>query len=988
MRVLYIPLDMSAAERAAWAWLTAQADIASVRANAGDAARMARLTRADVVWIDATFPVSIAPPGIGELAASDGAGWLLTNGAVTLPHRLGIERHAPDVYIDRAWRDEEDELFFFDTFAETPRLRGHAAFRHHSLFTGLGSGAYTWWPAAGESYRAVMYDRPDGPANARVIAVERAFIHVNENRVTVWAYEMPRPILCIGAYMPFDAQDTIFPRIRERFARNALAWPTRRLDTTADLYWHAGEVGVRRLDIPRTEDSFPSGPLPITPLSPLPLGLAPLRADARAGAPFTLAGRRALIAGMIGESREVWIHPLRVMQIDASPSRESSATVSTLGIEQRTVFDDSTVTERFAVMHDRAAVVFEWDSGPVVLEWRTDLRLMWPYPAGALGSLEWWTTSRSLVIRSSHTGERVTFGTSADVEWSVVDATANGAPALHCGLRSPASHALRLTVTAGSHDDESLDGGSRPVDPADGIRARAAALRRIAHEQLRVDTPDPEIDSALEWAKLRLDDYLVETPGVGRSLVAGYWTSRPGWNDARPGYAWYFGRDAAWTALASLAVGDFAAVRDTIEFLGAHQDLSGKILHECTTSGSVHYDAADSTPLYLLLVARFLAWSGDVSFLRAQLPRIRNALAFCISTDTDGDGLIENTRVGHGWIEFGQLGGGKVTYYNAGIWAAALRELGTAFEDIGAHDLAHQTRDLSRLARTALERLFYSAPLRAYALKAWNPPTDAEPDPDSVRLGGLDWCRDFTPTATHAVPLLLGVADPDRARSWLDRVASSDFSAEWGVRMIARSDPAFDPSSYHGGAVWPLYTGWTSWAEYSAGRADSAFQHWRANVLLAFENEPGAWDEVLHGTDRRSIGVCPDQAWSTAMAVCPLVYGLLGAEPDAPRGRIRLRPQIPRHWDRLDLRNLRIADATLSFCYRHGNDTHTFTIEQDEGAVPLRVIFEPALPASSISAVRIDGIEARLDSRAFGSRLLVPAQVMLDHARTIEIVAA
>jgi glycogen debranching enzyme len=399
----------------------------------------------------------------------------------------------------------------------------------------------------------------------------------------------------------------------------------------------------------------------------------------------------------------------------------------------------------------------------------------------------------------------------------------------------------------------------------------------------------------------------------------------------------------------------------------------------------VHYDAADSTPLYLLLVARHQAWTGDATFMRSQLPRVRAALDFCLSTDTDGDCLIENTRVGHGWIEFGRLGGGKVTYYNAGIWAAALRELVTALEDIGEVELGRATREHARIARTSLERLFFSIARQAYALKAWNPEPGADPDIETVHLAGFDWARDFTATATHAVPLLLGMADAERAKSWLDRVASPDFSAEWGVRMIARGEPGFDPASYHGGAVWPLFTGWVAWAEYAAGRSDAAFHHWRANIGLAFEGERGAWDEVLHGAERRSIGVCPDQAWSTAMAISPFVHGLLGAEPDATRGRLRLRPQIPSQWDRLDVRNLRMGDATISCRYHLAGRTHAFTLEQDEGAVPVRILFEPAIPVRSIAAVRIDGTEARLDVRPFGERILAPVQLVLDHARTIEI---
>ena len=167
-------------------------------------------------------------------------------------------------------------------------------------------------------------------------------------------------------------------------------------------------------------------------------------------------------------------------------------------------------------------------------------------------------------------------------------------------------------------------------------------------------SPDEALNTAFEWAKVRLDSFFVDTPGVGRSLAAGYAAARPGWGDGRPGYALYFGRDACWSALALLAAGDFAGARLVLRFLGDTQDVSGKVIHEYTTSGLAHYDAADSTPLYLLLAGRYAAWSGDLAFLEGQWRRLEQAYRFCLETDADGDGLIENTRVGHGWIEIGR----------------------------------------------------------------------------------------------------------------------------------------------------------------------------------------------------------------------------------------------------------------------------------------------------------------------------------------------
>jgi len=49
---------------------------------------------------------------------------------------------------------------------------------------------------------------------------------------------------------------------------------------------------------------------------------------------------------------------------------------------------------------------------------------------------------------------------------------------------------------------------------------------------------------------------------------------------------------------------------------------------------------------------------------------------------------------------------------------------------------------------------------------------------------------------------------------------------------------------------------------------------------------------MLHGLEERSVGGCPDRAWSAAMVVLPFVEGLLGVEPDAPAGRLTIAPRF------------------------------------------------------------------------------------------------
>ena len=102
-----------------------------------------------------------------------------------------------------------------------------------------------------------------------------------------------------------------------------------------------------------------------------------------------------------------------------------------------------------------------------------------------------------------------------------------------------------------------------------------------------------------------------------------------------------------------------------LEFYQKFQDLNGKIFHEVSTSGFVHYDASDATPLYIALAGRYLHYSGDIDFIKESWPYIKKAIDYCYSTDTDNDNLIENTNVGHGWVEGGGLFGSHTSLYLA-----------------------------------------------------------------------------------------------------------------------------------------------------------------------------------------------------------------------------------------------------------------------------------------------------------------------------------
>ncbi len=128
-----------------------------------------------------------------------------------------------------------------------------------------------------------------------------------------------------------------------------------------------------------------------------------------------------------------------------------------------------------------------------------------------------------------------------------------------------------------------------------------------------------------------------------------------------------------------------------------------------------------------------------------------------------------------------------------------------------------------------------------------------------------------------------------------------------------------------------------------------------------------------------------DEGLRSAALVEAVVYGILGVEADAPRGRLTLRPRFPRAWEACGVRNLRVGAAVVELEYGREAGVHVFTLRQVGGGAPLRVILEPELGGSGLERSRVDGQPAELDALAVEGRLRVPVQLVLDHERRLEL---
>jgi hypothetical protein len=126
----------------------------------------------------------------------------------------------------------------------------------------------------------------------------------------------------------------------------------------------------------------------------------------------------------------------------------------------------------------------------------------------------------------------------------------------------------------------------------------------------------------------------------------------------------------------------------------------------------------------------------------------------------------------------------------------------------------------------------------------------------------------------------------------------------------------------------------------------------------------------------------PHAAQRSDTLITSTVYGLLGYAPDAPKGRLLMRPEIEPAWSRLNVYNIRIGDALIDLAYSRTDERMEFRIVQTAGAYPIRLIFEPIL-AVPIANVFVDGTAADLDFRPHEGRIIIPVQIMLDDRRVV-----
>ena len=703
---------------------------------------------------------------------------------------------------------------------------------------------------------------------------------------------------------------------------------------------------------------------------------------------WDVAGERLLVMGKEkGGIDEVWAHPFmafRDYEVGIRFSYHDSilwlndqspmVTVNPESFARLYKFRRAYLEEIVTVSPDRPQGVIHYEyrgvyPAELFIRFKSNQRIMWPYSHQVLGGMKYdfHDELNAFVI----TDPSEDFITMLGFNKETQPVYFNGSPLLPSfkKARNPIGHFGEISpsdsVWYGKPTDEYIISGMTKIelemndnldvifaagkeDPAKLMSAYDAARnnperiyrKALEYQQknqnrfLTITTPDSVFNRAYRWAVAGSDRFFVTTPGLGSSIVAGYGTTAKGWDgeheiNGRPGYSWYFGRDAVWSAFAFLHYGDFGKVKAILEILQDYQDLNGKIFHELSTSGFVHYDASDATPLYVILMGRYLKHSGDLEFVSESLPHIEAAMDFMYSTDTDNDGLIENTNVGHGWVEGGGLFGSHTSLYLAGCWAEALQQAAEIYKVAGNETLSNKyTEDAQKVTESI-------------NTKYWN-------EEEQYFHHGFRKDQSFITEKSimPSIPILFGDVDNKKAAAVTPVYGTNAYTADWGARIISEDSPSFNPRGYHTGSVWPLYTGWVALAEYRTGRDVQGFSHIMNNLLVYDDWALGFIEEVLHGEEYKPAGVCHHQCWSHTMALQPTLEGMLGLQPDAPSNKLEFRPAFPPHWEQVHIENIRVGNHNIELLKTTEDDRIRYTFKK-ENSDPLQIRFYPKLPAGT-----------------------------------------
>jgi glycogen debranching enzyme len=468
------------------------------------------------------------------------------------------------------------------------------------------------------------------------------------------------------------------------------------------------------------------------------------------------------------------------------------------------------------------------------------------------------------------------------------------------------------------------------------------SYRNWLHSGTQVFTSNEFFNAMLERSlgDIRL---LMTSDGDGSFVAAG-----------TPWFNCLFGRDSLIASLQTLAFQPEIA-RNTLRILARWQgkevnewrdEEPGKILHELRTGemaclGEIpmnpYYGTVDATPLFLMLAAEYVAWTGDLELVRELEPNLMAALEWIDKYgDSDSCGYVEYSKrspkglLNQGWKDSrngivngdGTLVKPPIALVEVqGYVYAAKMGMARLLSLLGKDRLARRLRREANALKTRFNRDYWLEDEGYYALAL-----GANKEP----------AESITSNPGHC--LWTGIADNDKVAKVVERLFSNNMFSGWGIRTLSNQASRYNPLGYHLGSIWPHDNSIIGMGLKRYGFEDElnelftciydccrSFEYYRLPELFC------GVPRTTHSLPVRYPVACRPQAW--AAGTLPLfLQATLGLMPDAPCKILKIiRPKLPYWLEQVEVKNMRVGNGSVDLLFeKQGKRTKVTVLSKKE----------------------------------------------------------
>jgi glycogen debranching enzyme len=508
-------------------------------------------------------------------------------------------------------------------------------------------------------------------------------------------------------------------------------------------------------------------------------------------------------------------------------------------------------------------------------------------------------------------------------EWHSTTVSFDPAPdVLHAGTAvEPARATFALTIPPG---------GTALVRVHMAVRRRRrsefdadAGSDLVDWDGITVEATDPRLQPTVHAAFDDLRHLLLTDPDAGTDVFAAAGT---------PWYLTLFGRDALWTARMMLPFGTQLA-GGTLRALARRQgkrhddqraEAPGKIPHELRRapyvdplSGlslpPVYYGTIDATALWVIVLHDAWRWGMPAAEVQDLLPCLQESVRWLLNEAApDPDGLLKYLDVtgsglaNQGWKDSddairwrdGRIAEGPIALVEAQAYAVEAVQSAAALYDAvnlpGAAELRHWAEAMRERVRNRFwvrDHVHHSERYLGLAVDGRGDAVDGVGSNMGHVLGTT------TLSAAESVDVVRRMMGPQ-------------LLGAYGIATLASDNGGYNPIGYHTGSIWTHDTAIAAWGMAREGHTPQAVE-----VALSLLASAAAfhyrWPELYAGQgvlERPAPypASCRPQAWSAASAAV-LLSVALGFEPDAPAGRLTLRPSRPAAFGAMTVQGLRFA---------------------------------------------------------------------------------